>query len=141
MSAAPPLTDPAALRRIAEWLSGAGLSALEVESGGSRLRVRVAAGAPVAPVGAPPAAVAARADAPVLRAGGFGLLLWRHPARREPFVAVGQAVTAGQVVGLLRTGTIYAPLRADRSGVVAELLVEEGEMLGYGSPVLALDPA
>lgn len=140
MSTVPTFTDPDALRCIAEWLSGAGLSALEVESGGSRLSVRIATRSPATPSDTPPAVVVARADAPALRGGGFGLLLWRHPSRREPFVTLGQVVTAGQVVGLLRTGAVYAPLCADRSGVVNELLAEDGEMLGYGSPVLALKP-
>jgi biotin carboxyl carrier protein len=135
VSAVPPLTDPASLRRIAAWLAEAGLSALELQDGGSRLYLRVTPGPP--PDASPPA-MPAQAAAPVLRAHGFGTLLWRHPLHRTAFVALGQAVTAGQVVGLLRTGTVYAPLCADRDGVVTELLAREGEMLGYGSPVLVL---
>lgn len=122
--------DPDALRRLAAWLAEAGLDSIEVEGPEGTVRLRVAS-ADVA--GADKAGL-------VVRAERTGALLWQHPLRQEPFVEAGSDVAAGQVVALLRTGPVYAPVIAPVAGRVSRLLGENGAPLGHGSPVLELSP-
>lgn len=129
--------SPSELRQIADWLRAAGLEMIEIAGPHGQVRLRVAPDGVTAP--AVTAADAAPPPAPrVVRTQGFGELLWSHPLRPAAFVAVGDTVAAGQIVALLRTGEILAPVFASAGGVAARLLGEEGSVLGYGSPVLEL---
>ncbi len=52
-----------------------------------------------------------------------------------PFVGVGERVEVGQVVGIIEAMKIMNEIVADRSGVIAEVLVSNGEAVEYGSPL------
>lgn len=56
-----------------------------------------------------------------------------------PFVAVGDAVTIGQQVGIIEVMKTMIPVAADRSGRVVAVLAENGAAVEYGEPLLALD--
>lgn len=61
------------------------------------------------------------------------------PAPGEaPFVQIGDEVEAGQVIGIIEAMKIMNEIVADRSGVVAETLVENAQPVEYGSPLLRL---
>jgi len=60
--------------------------------------------------------------------------------RNAPFVNIGDTVRKNDVVGLLKTGLIYAPVTAPIEGVVSRIVATDGEMLGFGSPVMELEP-
>ncbi len=52
-----------------------------------------------------------------------------------PFVGVGERVEVGQVVGIIEAMEIMNEIVADRSGVIVEVLVTNGEAVEYGSPL------
>ncbi|MFV2102418.1 acetyl-CoA carboxylase biotin carboxyl carrier protein [Micromonospora sp. LOL_024] len=58
-----------------------------------------------------------------------------------PFVAVGDLVRPGQVVGIVEAMKLMNEITADRAGRVAELLVADGQPVEYDQPLVALDPA
>ncbi|WBB52646.1 acetyl-CoA carboxylase biotin carboxyl carrier protein [Verrucosispora sp. WMMD573] len=58
-----------------------------------------------------------------------------------PFVAVGDLVRPGQVVGIVEAMKLMNEIVADRPGRVAEVLVADGQPVEYDQPLVALDPA
>ncbi|MGW4502503.1 acetyl-CoA carboxylase biotin carboxyl carrier protein [Micromonospora sp. NPDC004336] len=57
-----------------------------------------------------------------------------------PFVAVGDLVRPGQVVGIVEAMKLMNEVSADRGGRVAEVLAADGQPVEYDQPLLALDP-
>jgi acetyl-CoA carboxylase biotin carboxyl carrier protein len=55
-----------------------------------------------------------------------------------PFVRVGDAVAMGQTIGIIEAMKIMNEITADRDGFVEELLVENGQPVEYGSPLMRL---
>jgi acetyl-CoA carboxylase biotin carboxyl carrier protein len=53
-----------------------------------------------------------------------------------PFVSVGDFVVAGQTIGIIEAMKIMNEITTDRSGVVMEFLIENGQPVEYGSPLL-----
>ena len=57
---------------------------------------------------------------------------------KEPILVVGQEVTEGQVIGVIESMNIRYEVKAEKAGVVAETLVEDGETVEYGQPLARL---
>jgi len=58
----------------------------------------------------------------------------------EPaFVQVGDRVEEGQTVGIIEAMKIMNEIAADRAGLVAEILVKNGQTVEYGTPLIKLD--
>ncbi|WP_344407286.1 acetyl-CoA carboxylase biotin carboxyl carrier protein, partial [Dactylosporangium fulvum] len=57
-----------------------------------------------------------------------------------PFVEVGDLVRAGQQVGIVEAMKLMNPVEAVCDGVVAGVLVGDGEPVEYGQPLLLLEP-
>jgi biotin carboxyl carrier protein len=55
-----------------------------------------------------------------------------------PFVVVGDTVHTGQPVGIIEAMKIMNEISADRSGIVEAVLVENGQPVEYGTPLLRL---
>ncbi|HDR9759518.1 TPA: hypothetical protein ACK3Q6_003193 [Burkholderia cepacia] len=87
----------------------------------------------------PAAAEAATATkATSVRTTGFGVFLSAYPLAAVPFAQPGDAVSDGDVVGLLRSGLIYRAVRAPCAGTLDAVLVEPGTLTGHGQEVLRL---
>jgi len=57
-----------------------------------------------------------------------------------PFVRAGDSVEAGQTVCIIEAMKLMNEIEADISGVVARVLVENGQPVEYGEPLFALRP-
>ncbi|MFU8852306.1 acetyl-CoA carboxylase biotin carboxyl carrier protein [Micromonospora sp. SL1-18] len=57
-----------------------------------------------------------------------------------PFVAVGDVVRPGQVVGIVEAMKLMNEVTADQAGHVVEVLVSDGKPVEYDQPLLALEP-
>jgi acetyl-CoA carboxylase biotin carboxyl carrier protein len=140
------------LKQLTEWLSSSHIECLDLSSPQGHISLRRgAAQLPVQPIPtktAPtqtalqPTAVAADAGYAVqtVRTQHLGIFLSHHPLRSAPLVQPGQTVTAGQCIGLLQVGTLLLPIAAPGNGVAGAYLVEPGQTLGYGTPVLNIHP-
>jgi acetyl-CoA carboxylase biotin carboxyl carrier protein len=128
--------EVAELRQIIAWAEAAGLSSLEISGPGHNVRLLLAGGAvQTAHDGmAEPAAAAGT----IIAAHVTGIFLAGHPMRSAPFVRPGDAVKAGDVLGLLKIGQIYAPVAAPQDGVVRRVLAETGTLCGYGTKLLEI---
>lgn len=56
-----------------------------------------------------------------------------------PFVAEGDLVAPGRQVGIVEVMKLMIPVRADRAGRIARILVGDNEPVEYGQPLVALD--
>jgi acetyl-CoA carboxylase biotin carboxyl carrier protein len=139
--------DTDLVRTLADLVTRSGLSEIEVERGD--LRIRLARSRPgirldvegVAPVAeAPPAqaeplpvAVTDTVLSPMVGtvrlAGG--------PAGRR-FARVGARVEAGDTLLLIEAMKTFSEVTAARAGTVEAVLVEEGQPVEFGQPLLAI---
>lgn len=55
-----------------------------------------------------------------------------------PFVTVGDTVTKGQTVAIVEAMKLMNDIESDFTGTVAEVLVENGEMVEYGQPLFRI---
>ena len=73
-------------------------------------------------------------DAPI--AGVF----YRAPSPdAEPFVEVGQRVTADDVIGIVEVMKLMNTVRAGVAGVVVAVAVEDGELVQFGQTLVRID--
>jgi acetyl-CoA carboxylase biotin carboxyl carrier protein len=126
------LAEPARIARLAERLARHGLATLEVRQGAARLRIVASDAATGAPAVSAPS-ITATAPAP-------GRLAWCHPATRDAPLEVGAAVSAGAIVAYLVAGELVLPVTAPADGTITARLGEDGALVGFGTPILALAP-
>jgi acetyl-CoA carboxylase biotin carboxyl carrier protein len=135
-------TDPEAVAaqvvRLANELPGTP-QRMRVETGGTAVEVdwdTSAQSAPPVPsqgTEPPDEPAGPRITAPLV--GTF----YRAPGPGEPpFVEVGDVVSEGQQVGIVEAMKLMNPVEATHSGTVAEVLVEDGEMVEYSQPLIVL---
>lgn len=55
-----------------------------------------------------------------------------------PYVAVGDTVKKGQTVAIVEAMKLMNDIESDFDGTVAEILVENGEMVEYGQPLFRI---
>ena len=144
--------DARLIRKLADILTETGLSEIEVEQGG--LKVRVAktlsvapqvhyAPAPVAvPVAAPAASGAAATPTAAPAANGDAVkspmvgTIYLQPNPEAPaFVKVGDTVEAGQTLFIIEAMKTMNPVPAPKSGRVLEVLIEDGQPVEFGEPL------
>lgn len=147
--------EPALVRDLAALLSETDLSEIEVQKGDLRIRVAretrvvVAGPAHAAPIAvnvaapaasAPPAAAPSAADSPnALKSPMVGTVYRRPSPDAKPFVEIGQAVQAGDKVLLVEAMKTFNEILAHRGGVVSEILIEDGQPVEYGQPLLIIE--
>lgn len=56
----------------------------------------------------------------------------------EPFVKVGDTVKKGQVIGIVEAMKLMNEIECEFDGVVAEILVKDGDMVEYGQPLFVI---
>ena len=138
------LPEPEQIGEIATWLAQAGLESLELcnEAAGRKLRIRVGQGAPaVTPAHAPPASQPdAGGELIAVKTPYFGHLCLTHPQRDTAFAPVGAKVAQGDTVALLTLDSLQVPVPALVAGTVAEVTGQAGELVGYGTAIMQIQP-
>jgi biotin carboxyl carrier protein len=67
---------------------------------------------------------------------------YRRPSPdAEPYVADGDTVAPGDVVGLIEIMKTFHELRSDVHGVIARFLVENEDLVDAGQDVIELEPS
>ena len=143
------------VRKLADLLNETGLGEIEIERGD--LRVRVARGGayesyPMISAPAPPqAAQAAAAGASALPAAPaepkgdavkspmVGTAYLQPNPGAASFVSVGAQVAAGQTLLIIEAMKTMNPVPAPRAGRVIEVLVEDGQPVEFGQPLIVLE--
>ncbi|TAN27247.1 MAG: acetyl-CoA carboxylase biotin carboxyl carrier protein [Castellaniella sp.] len=140
------------LKTLIDLVADSGIAELEITEGEGKVRIvkfsqaPVMAVAPVAAAPVPAAAAAPAAEAPVapvvqghqVKAPMVGTF-YRSPNPSSPaFVEVGQAVKEGDPVCIIEAMKLLNEIEADKSGVIKEILVENGEPVEYGQPLFII---
>ena len=152
---ADPVIDTRLVRKLAGILTATGLTEIEVEKGGLRIRVARQAGQTVsvgpapayqaAPQAAAPApgAVEAPAAAPVkgdpVKSPMVGTTYLSPQPGAEPFVRIGDKVSAGQTILIVEAMKTMNPISSPRAGTVLAILVTDGQPVEFGEPLLLLE--
>lgn len=140
------LVDEALIRSLAELLNDTGLSEIEIEQKGLRVRiarnltVAAAVSAPLA-AAAPAIALAPSADnhPGTLKSPMVGTC-YRSPEPGAPtFVEVGSTVKAGQTVLIIEAMKTMNHIPAPKAGTVKAVLVENGQPVEFGEPLLIIE--
>jgi len=134
------------IRQIAAWLAATDIGLLELRGPGQALLMRhdgdavdVVESDDTAP--SEPAAATAEVDVLTVVAASVGVFRHRHPMREDSLVEPEARVKAGQALGLLQIGPLLIPVRAPADATVHNLLVADGSVVGYGTPLVALRDA
>jgi acetyl-CoA carboxylase biotin carboxyl carrier protein len=65
---------------------------------------------------------------------------YRRPApEAKPFVEVGMPVKEGERILLIEAMKTFNEITAPRSGTVSEILVEDGQPVEFGEPLMVID--
>ncbi len=139
------------LKTLIDLVAESGIAELEITEGEGKVRIvkfsqTVQPQAVAAPV-AMPVAAAAAAPAPAAAAAVSGHVVkspmvgtfYRAPnPGAAPFVEVGQTVKEGQPLCIIEAMKLLNEIEADKSGVIKEILVENGEPVEYGQPLFVI---
>ena len=143
-----------AITELAELLHKLGLSEIEYEANGVRLRI---AGSrqetvmpqvivppqqspvpqPVAPQ--PPVSLAEPKKEEYIRSPMVGVAYLSKEENGPTFVKVGDSVSVGQTVCLVEAMKTFNPVKADKSGRIVKVLVEAGSPVEYNQPLFVVE--
>ena len=56
----------------------------------------------------------------------------------DPFAQVGDSVKEGQTICILEAMKLLNEIEADKTGVIKEILVENGQAVEYGQPLFVI---
>jgi acetyl-CoA carboxylase biotin carboxyl carrier protein len=146
------------LKKLIDLVEESGIAELEITEGEEKVRIsrnnstnapatatvtQVAAPATSAPgvPGAPAVTGEPAAAAPeghVLKSPMVGTYYRAPTPGAKAFVEVGQTVNEGDTVCIIEAMKLLNEIEADRSGVIKAILVENGQPVEYGHPLMVI---
>ncbi len=135
------------IKKLIELMIESDLEAIEVKEGDQSIALTrrsalalaesqnyaVAAPAPVASVAAPDVDAARHEHSPMVG------VYYAAPNPGEPaFVKVGQKIKAGDTIGIVEAMKIMNPIQATQDGTIAEILVNNSDVIQFGQPLIRL---
>lgn len=145
------------VKKLIELLESSGIDELEIREGEESVRlsrhnrhapaVPVAASHGVSAAVAPAASSAATGetlaaepiDGHVVSAPMVGTFYLAPSPGAKPFVEVGKRVQAGDTICIIEAMKILNQIEADTAGVVSAILVENGQPVEFGQPLMVLE--
>ncbi len=151
------------IKKLIELLEESGISELEIKEGEESVRISrqtgaaapvAVAAAPAAAPAAPPAATGAApasdspapAESPSEEASGHkirspmvGTFYAAPSPTAGPFVSVGQRVNAGDTLCIIEAMKMMNQIEADVSGVVKQILVENGQPVEFDQVLFIIE--
>ena len=145
------------LKKLIDLVEESGIAEIEVTEGEEKVRITRATAAQ--PVFAAPAAIAPVAAAPVATAPAPAVsaapavrdlsnaqkspmvgTFYRAPGPNAPaFVEIGQQVKAGDTLCIIEAMKLMNEIEAEKSGVIKEILVDNGTPVEYGEPLFIIE--
>ncbi len=152
-SSEPASAEQIMIRQLAELLNQTGLTEIEIEKAGLKIRVArtvtVAASVPhhtAAPAAAAPAAapVSAASGDPAKHPGAVkspmvGTAYRSSDPAAPPFVEVGSRVQQGETMLIIEAMKTMNQIPAPRSGTVTAIFFESGQPVEFGEPLAIIE--
>jgi acetyl-CoA carboxylase biotin carboxyl carrier protein len=142
--------DSALIRELALLLDETSLTEIEIERAG--LRVRVARNVSIAatmPANYQPtasaSATASVAVADLAKHPGVvpspmvGTAYWASEPGAKPFIEVGTKVSVGQTLLIIEAMKTMNQIPSPRAGTVTQILVEDGQPVEFGEPLVIIE--
>lgn len=143
------------LKTLIDLVAESGIAELEITEGEGKVRIVkfsqtvqpvayhmpepvAAMPAAAAPAGAAPAAAAPAIQGHAVKAPMVGTFYRSPNPGASPFVEVGQTVKEGDALCIIEAMKLLNEIEADKSGVIKEILVENGEPVEYGQPLFVI---
>lgn len=150
--------DTKIISKLAEILDKTNLTELEYEDEGCRICLTRDNRVPAAPVYAPTpqtmqvaAPVATPITAPVaevavdyaksadaVKSPMVGVVYLAADPNSPDYVKVGDSVNAGDIVCLIEAMKTFNPVKAHKAGKVTKILIEGGDPVEYGEPLIII---
>lgn len=151
--------DTKIISKLAEILDNSSLTELEYEDESCRISLSrnprpapvppmpmpMPAQAPVAAPTAPAASAAAPAEVDYSKHPGsvkspmVGVVYLSSDPNSPNYVKVGDTVAEGDTVCLIEAMKTYNPVKAHKGGKVSKILVESGDPVEYGEPLVVIE--
>jgi len=144
-----PMVNHELIHELTKLLDETGLTEIEIEQDGQR--VRVARGATAAPVYAarelPPQPVGESVSAPLDAAKHPGVVISpmvgtayiaAEPGAK-PFIEVGSKVKVGDTLLIIEAMKTMNQIPAPRAGTVIQILFEDGQPVEFGEPLVIIE--
>jgi len=149
-TASKPAIDHDLIRELAKLMDETGLTEIEYEQAGSRVRVArqpaaVASAAPVRPaapepVSVPIATLSDPAKHPgVVTSPMVGTAYMAAEPGARPFVEVGSVVREGETLMIIEAMKTMNQIPAPRAGTVIQILIEDGAPVEFGEPLMIIE--
>jgi acetyl-CoA carboxylase biotin carboxyl carrier protein len=146
-------SDGALIRELALLLDETSLTEIEIERAGLRVRVArnvsIAASVPMAapsaaPMPLPTTAMAAPAADIAKHPGAVpspmvGTAYWASEPGAKPFIEVGSKVSVGQTLLIIEAMKTMNQIPSPRAGTVTQILVEDGQPVEFGEPLVIIE--
>jgi acetyl-CoA carboxylase biotin carboxyl carrier protein len=148
-----PGIDPEIVRELAKLLEETGLSEIEIERGGVRVRVARGAAAPaaapawspLAPSPPPQQPQPASSEPEIVRPKGtvvtspmVGTVYLSSQPGAPPFVKIGDSVTDGTLC-IIEAMKTMNPVLSPVAGRVAEIYVHDSQPVEFGEPLMLIE--
>ena len=148
------LVDRELIQELSKLLDETGLTEIEIEQDGQRIRVArgvtaVAAPAPAraVPVAAIPQPVGESLSAPldpakhpgVVKSPMVGTAYAAPEPGARPFIDVGQQIKAGDTLLIIEAMKTMNQIPAPRGGTVTQILFEDGQPVEFGEPLVIIE--
>ena len=145
------------LKTLIDLVSDSNVSELEITEAEGKVRIVkaapaqavvaaapavVAAPAPVAAVGTPAPAAPAETVEPkghIVKSPMVGTFYRASSPGAKSFVELGQTVKEGQPICIVEAMKILNEIEADKSGVITQILAENGQAVEYGQPLFVIE--
>jgi acetyl-CoA carboxylase biotin carboxyl carrier protein len=142
------------LKTLIDLVENSGIAELEIEEGEERVRITRAlapgsysgmmqAPALAAPVlaaapAAPPVAVPAEPEGHLVKSPMVGTFYRSASPGAKSFVEVGDTVQVGDPLCIIEAMKLMNEIESDQAGVVKEVLVENGQPVEFGQPLVLI---
>lgn len=146
------------IKSLIQLLEETGLSEIEIEEHGRRVRVRkepghsttmavtsvpqIQQGSPVL-AELPPALEAAHGKEHVVEIHSpiVGTFYKSHQQGADPYVKVGDVVKKGQILCIVEAMKLMNEIESDHDGTIAEICVEDKSSVEFGQPLFKIEEA
>jgi acetyl-CoA carboxylase biotin carboxyl carrier protein len=145
------------LKTLIDLVAESDIAELEVTEGESKVRIVKSSGAPqsqvvmmqpqstqhtmsvpAAPAAVPVAAAPAEPEGHVVKSPMVGTFYRSSAPGKPPFVEVGSSVKVGDTLCIIEAMKLLNEIDADISGVIKQILVENGQPVEFGQPLFVI---